>query len=280
MFRPLSRTLPQCRRRIAPVLLRRRRYHEMPNLHHDFSNGLEGFMTPEGFDLAWTTNQASLLSKLNAMCETENSSFSGMQIKSIILETARHPKWAPIFNYASMAHNNHFYFNGLSPLPGNPVPPVLKKELEKCFSSMDSLFRELIYTAAAMFGPGFVWLVKAGTCDYRVLTTYLAGSPYSGAHWRQQSTDMNTVGRDGTADPQPERSWSAKNRDKTLPPGGIDLTPVLCLNTWEHAWLYDWGHGIDGDGGKVNFAKNWWTYIDWERVASLSNLNRPDFKGA
>ncbi|RDA92655.1 hypothetical protein CP533_1450 [Ophiocordyceps camponoti-saundersi (nom. inval.)] len=274
MFRcPLTR-IPRCRPRISPTTIFRRRMHQVPKLPHDFSNGLDGFMTPEGFQLAWTQNQASLLQKLNAMCETENAAFSSMRTKHIILATAREPKWAPIFNYASMAHNNHFYFSGLSPVPGVEVPPTLRKELEGSFSSMESLYKELIYTAAAMFGPGFVWLVKAGSGDYRVLTTYLAGSPYAGAHWRNQPTDMNTVGRDESANLS---AWSARNRNRDVAPGGIDLKPLLCLNTWEHAWLYDWGHGINGDGGKVNFAASWWNYIDWERVFSLTTLARPDF---
>lgn len=47
----------------------------------------------------------------------------------------------------------------------------------------------------AMFGPGFVWLVKnAQSTELRILTTYLAGSPYTAAHWRRQGLDMNTQG--------------------------------------------------------------------------------------
>lgn len=35
------------------------------------------------------------------------------QVHSIILESARQPDKAALFNHASMAYNNHFFFNGL-----------------------------------------------------------------------------------------------------------------------------------------------------------------------
>lgn len=36
-----------------------------------------------------------------------------MSVHDIILETARDPLMANTFNYASMAWNNHFFFNGI-----------------------------------------------------------------------------------------------------------------------------------------------------------------------
>lgn len=179
-----------------------------------------------------------------------------------------------------MAHNNHFFFRGISP-KGTPMPPVLRKELEASFSSIETLRQEFVLTAQAMFGPGFLWLVKAGPGDYRLLPTYLAGSPYPGAHWRRQTTDMNTVGDEGSARPYFRNQVSgAKKRAQELPPGGIELEPLLCLNTWEHAWLLDWGVGVGGRGGKMAFTESWWELIDWERVAKESGVLRPGFMSA
>jgi Fe-Mn family superoxide dismutase len=192
--------------------------------------------------------------------------------------TAREPNQAPIFNHASMAHNNHFFFQGLAP-GGTPMPDDLRRELEASFSSIDSLRLEFIVTASAMFGPGFVWLVKAGPGDYRLLPTYLAGSPYPGAHWRMQSTDMNTVGNDGSARPFLRNQLLGAGRRRTgdLPPGGIELEPLLCLNTWEHAWLLDWGMGVDGKGGKAAYVDAWWNSVDWEKVHQRAGTVRPEF---
>jgi Fe-Mn family superoxide dismutase len=178
-----------------------------------------------------------------------------------------------------MAHNNHFFFAGLSP-NGTPMPDALRAELEASFSSIETLRREITITASAMFGPGFVWLVKAGPGNYKVLTTYLAGSPYPGAHWRAQSTDMNTVGNEGSARSHfRNQLFGSRVRTGNLPPGGIELEPLLCLNTWEHAWLLDWGVGAGGRGGKMAFADAWWELIDWNKVAQSSGTVRPEFKG-
>lgn len=236
-------------------------------------------MTPESFDMAWVKRQTSLLQKIDQY--TADTELQDMEVKYLLLKTAREPPLAHIFNHASMAHNNHFYFSGLSPTPDMPIPPFLKKELEAAFSSIETLRREFIFIAAGMFGPGFVWLVKHDFGQYRVLPTYLAGSPYSGAHWRRQPADMNTAppittGMDYFHNAQAVHKGPIGDR----PPGGIDVEPLLCLNTWEQTWAYDFGYEIDSAGGKAAFAKAWWRYIDWEKVQSRAKMTQGDFRGA
>ncbi|KAL7936225.1 Fe superoxide dismutase [Trichoderma chlorosporum] len=252
-----------------------RSLHSVPALPHDYSEGVPNLMSPGGFSLAWTDYMTVTVDKLNAMIA--GTELETHDVKTILLMTAREPSQAPIFNHASMAHNNHFFFQGIAP-NGTPMPDELRRELEASFSSIESLRLEFIVTASAMFGPGFVWLVKAGPGDYRLLPTYLAGSPYPGAHWRMQSTDMNTVGNDGSARSHfRNQGLGARRRTGDLPPGGIELEPLLCLNTWEHAWLLDWGMGVDGKGGKAAYVDAWWKLIDWEKVHQRSGVLRPEF---
>ncbi|KAG5980544.1 hypothetical protein E4U55_003920 [Claviceps digitariae] len=279
MFR--SRLLPRAGKSLGPslrtTLNARRSLHVVPQLSHDFAeNGVPKFMTKEGFAYAWSDNMTFLLEKLNAL--TVGTDLEGKDIKTTLLMTAREPSQAPIFNYASMAHNNHFFFKCLAP-GGTAMPTFFRNELEASFSSTETLRREFIFTASAMFGPGFVWLVKVSGGDYRVLATYLAGSPYPGAHWRAQPVDMNVVGNEGTANAYLKKEIKEKKRSPELPPGGIELEPLLCLNTWEHAWLCDWGHGARGEGGKIPYVEAWWNVIDWEGVARNSSTNRATFKG-
>ncbi|KAG6013386.1 hypothetical protein E4U54_006823 [Claviceps lovelessii] len=281
MFR--SRLLPRAGKSLGLSLRTttfsaRRSLHGIPTLPHDYSAGVPGLMSSDGFAIAWSDYMTLMLEKLNAL--TAGTELEGKDTKTISLMTAREPSQAPTFNYASMAHNNHFFFKGIAP-GGTPMSDALRAELEASFSSIETLRREFIMTASAMFGPGFVWLVKAGPGDYRVLPTYLAGSPYPGAHWRAQPIDMNTVGNDGSAmSYYKNQVLGHKKRSGDLPPGGIELEPLLCLNTWEHAWLLDWGVGAGGRGGKVNYVEAWWTVIDWESVARKSDIIRPEFKAA
>lgn len=167
----------------------------------------------------------------------------------------------------------------------------------------------MLSTAAGMFGPGFVWLVQeerpstshpamANTSDintgtnadqlhFRTLTTYLAGTPYPGAHHRQQGVDMNTQNLQGADNLNRHTriqndvgtfgrhsssarggmdsiSMSATGNDDGGDPrrfGGADIVPVLCINTWQHCYLHDYGVA-----GKREYLARWWERIDWDAV--------------
>jgi Fe-Mn family superoxide dismutase len=177
-----------------------------------------------------------------------------------------------------MAHNNHVFFSTLSKEPVE-MPAALKRGLEASFSSIDTLRADFIATANAQFGPGFVWLVKARDGKYSLLNTYIAGSPYPGAHWRRQPTDMNTQ----SADPKTMSDYYRQKAIENMPisntvgahgpfansqktaPGGIELNPILCVNTWEHVYMADWGLMQ-----KKQFLEAWWDRIDWNVVADAA----------
>jgi Fe-Mn family superoxide dismutase len=172
-----------------------------------------------------------------------------------------------------MAHNNAFFFSTITPEP-KPMSPELKKDLEDSFGSIETLQREFIVTASSMFGPGFVWLVKSRDKKYSLLCTYLAGSPYPGAHYRRQPVDMNAEDKTVAEAIRRTNAWEPVNTvgmhgvqsQKKMAPGGIDLNPILCINMWEHVYLPDYGVGAGGVGGKKAFAESWWHVIDWEVV--------------
>ena len=266
--------------------------HKLRPLKHDFATkgiGEEGhqFLSPEAVDFAYTQYQTLVLEKLNKLTvgHEDDSSNTPNGLHSLIIRTARDPGKAPTFNYASMAHNNEFFFNGLCH-KGPPIPKELKEQLIEAFGSIDTLRREFLFTAFAMFGPGYVWLVRARhptsvAEPFRLLVTYLAGTPYAEAHWRQQRTDMNTGGNvdewmaSQRAAVAPSSSSSATTGAKAEPaPGGLkSVVPVLCLNTWEHVYLPDYGILTpDGREGKREYIYKWWDHIDWNVVATRANL--------
>ena len=124
-----------------------------------------------------------------------------------------------------------------------------------------------------MFGPGFVWLVKSmeRTGYLHILCTYNAGSPYPSAHARRQSVDMNTQPNDPAAaalDGQYNTNsmWNS-HLNSTPAPGSIPVNPILCVNTWEHVWLMDYGIA-----GKAEYLERWWDRINWEVVLDNYNL--------
>lgn len=258
----------------------------MPSIgkHNDtfLRSGVGGLLTPEQFEMAWTQYQQGLVNRLNHILAGDAREF--WDVKTILLDTARNPATANTFNYASMAHNNHFFFKCLSPHPVG-MSAALTKELEASFSSIDTLRSTMLATAAAMFGPGFVWLVQDNPQRghaFKILTTYLAGTPYPGAHHRQQNRDLNTSNLENEEDYLRQNrvqnsagafGSAAANRGMGSIDGGgrldeqrfggADCVPVLCVNTWEHAYLMDWGLE-----GKMQYLETWWDHIDWEVVQS------------
>jgi Fe-Mn family superoxide dismutase len=174
-----------------------------------------------------------------------------------------------------MAFNNHFFFRGINTNPGTQSKPStdLENQIRNDFSSLETLRETFLATAEAMFGPGFVWLVQTNDTQVgslRILPTYLAGSPLSGAHYRRQSHDLNTHNADsyqalntvGTFGSAAKQNTAAKK-----PLGGVDVVPLLCVNTWEHVWLQDYGVR-----GKRKYLEAWWDKIDWNWVLQNATI--------
>ncbi|KAI9879818.1 MAG: hypothetical protein M1830_007000 [Pleopsidium flavum] len=207
-----------------------------------------------------------------------------MLTQNLLLKYARQADKAAFFNYASMAHNNHFFFKYISPSP-TIIPPSLEQDIIEDFSSVDSLRAEFINTANAMFGPGFVWLIRTGSGNLRILATYIAGSPYAGAHFRMQPVDMATQnasavgalrGMEWARQQEVSNTVGSMGRhsgkEKVVAPGGLEVIPVLCVNTWEHVWLRDFGIK-----GKSDFLEAWWEKIDWNLLDDASRRKRADW---
>ena len=93
--------------------------------------------------------------------------------------------------------------------------------------------------------------------ELSILTTYLAGSPLPGAHYRRQEVDHNTMMAAGSFG----SSSLLPGKDSRMAYGGADIEVLLGVNTWQHVWLMDWGVG-----GKKQFLEGWWEAIDWHVV--------------
>ena len=175
-----------------------------------------------------------------------------------------------------MAGNNHFFFERLHPTGTEPSSSFLT-EIKESFNSLDTLRTEMIETADAMFGNGFVWLFKEDTTGLlRIFCTYNAGSPWPQAHYRMQNRDMATeYVQAGNSPAEIRRMSTLQNRagsfgaysrpagqpDAAL--GGLIGGPILCVNVWQCMYLRD--YGIDY-GAKKRYLNAWWKHINWEVV--------------
>ena len=220
------------------------------------------------------------MTHLSDVCFSLATPDDGVNLKDLIIRHARDAHKATLFNHASMAYNNHFMFSSLAPNPHAPSTEFLKK-INEDFSSLDSLRETFIATANAMFGPGFTWLIKREPLKkLSILNTYIAGSPFPGAHYRQQPIDVATAlpaykSDIGSKSMPGEGSMVAgylgdfSVSKRSFAPGGVDLTPLTCASTWEHCWLMN--HGL---GGKRAYLEAFWESIDWRVVeANFGQVN-------
>lgn len=169
---------------------------------------------------------------------------------------------------------------------------AMEMSLVESFSSIETLKAQFLETAYSMFGPGFVWLVRrtqrsadGGMRKFHILTTYLAGSPLAGAHNRLQPSDLNneniitargfdneTLARSRVATAVGSFGPTSKTAQKSPTSyGGIDIMPVLCVNTWQHAWMLDWTIY-----GKWQFLNAWWDRINWSKAQLLADVKVDD----
>lgn len=183
---------------------------------------------------------------------------------------------ATLFNYASMAGNNFFFFERLHPTGIEPSSHFMG-EIKESFDSFETLRTEMIETADAMFGNGFVWLFQEEkTGLLRIFCTYNAGSPWPRAHHRLQPRDMATeYARYGSSPAERQRLGTVQNQagkfgnharlaEQLVPPfGGLAGGPILCVNVWQHMYLRD--YGVEA-GAKKRYLENWWKQIDWGMV--------------
>ncbi|KAL8688204.1 MAG: hypothetical protein Q9218_005823 [Villophora microphyllina] len=247
----------------------------------------------------------------------EETKDENTETKTLLIKHARDPSHAALFNYASAAHNNHFFFESITPTPA-AIPPAVLSQIDHSFSSLQSLKSHFLATADSMFGPGYVWLVKRNqytpnpNMRLSILATYNAGSPYPGAHFRQQPLDMNTANTGVTGSMSPyQYTKMMKGEEGTYPindrlkpyatgmgTGQPNMPPaftgfagsfgpysdslsaakapggaLLEVLLGVSTWEHVWLMDW-GIGGKRKFLEAWWDKIDWEVVTARGGFGK------
>lgn len=223
-------------------------------------------MTKKCVRMNWSVYMDHLCEQLNLATEgTVDYNLSAIKLAEKYSHSSQH---ASLFNLASMAVNNHWFFKSLSPVQMKPSPKFLQ-DIETNFDNLENLRLDLLESADAMFGNGFVWLMKEhATGNLRILCTYNAGSPYPGAHHRRQSHEMVTqdIASKLARVQNSVGAFGASSRNAELgPTNALKAEPILCLNMWQQAWLPDYGLR-----GKQNYIECWWERINWKAVEAAA----------
>ncbi|RMZ82903.1 hypothetical protein DV737_g1938, partial [Chaetothyriales sp. CBS 132003] len=236
--------------------------------------GVPGFLSAKTYQQTWLEYQKHLCDYVSSQVAGTNAEQLGM--KELHQHLSRRPTDAHLYNFAAQAHHNHFFWNTLS-ANANTLYPArdLHADIEESFDSLQHLRDQMTESAMAMFGQGYVWLMRSwdSSKQLHVLCTYNAGSPFPDAHTRRQTFDSAT----GQNPSISSRLTSPQNRvgslgkhsryDAIYHEGALLASPILCLKVWEHQWLPDYG-----TFGKEAYVKNWWSRIDWDVVQANCNI--------
>ena len=125
---------------------------------------------------------------------------------------------AGVFNNAAQIWNHSFYWNSLTPNGGGQANGAIKAAIERDFGSLESFQDAFSQAAASNFGSGWTWLVKNSSGKLEILNTNDAETPLTHA----------------------------------------DLTPILTLDVWEHAYY------IDYRNGRGDYIQVFWKLVNWD----------------
>jgi Fe-Mn family superoxide dismutase len=120
-------------------------------------------------------------------------------------------------------YNHNLYFDILSPAGGQPPQGKLAEQIKADFNSFDELVQKLTSTAASVFGSGWAWLSKDPSGKLVVTST--------------------------------------PNQDNPLMTHGGQLTPILGIDVWEHAYYLKYKNM------RADYLKAIFNVIDWNNVA-------------
>ena len=122
------------------------------------------------------------------------------------------------FNNAAQVWNHSFYWSSMSPSGGGKPTGALAAAIDSDFGSFESFKQEFTKAAAGNFASGWTWLVKNQDGGLTIVNTDDAETPLT----------------------QP------------------DLTPLLTVDVWEHAYY------IDRRNDRGAYLSAFWELVNWE----------------
>lgn len=99
--------------------------------------------------------------------------FENMNLNDIIAKTYNKPEYQKIFNNAGQVFNHNFFFAGLAKDSDKTAPA----EIVESFGSLENFFAEFKSVALAVFGSGWVWLVRDEDSKLKITYTANANTP-------------------------------------------------------------------------------------------------------
>ncbi len=194
---------------------------ELPPLPYGY-NALEPHIDEETMRLHHDKHHAAYTNNLNdAISGTE---WENRSIEEILANLSSLPEniRAKVRNNGGGYYNHDLFWQVMGPNGGGQPSGALGDAINSAFGSLDALKTEVQTRAVGQFGSGWAWLC---------------------------------VDRNGTL-----TVTSTPNQDTPIMQGQ-EVTPILGVDVWEHAYYKKYGPG------RADYVKAWWNVVNWDEVS-------------
>lgn len=130
-----------------------------------------------------------------------------------------------------------------------------------------------------MIGSGWTWLVKYGknNVNLRIFNTFNGATPFQeirDCHYYESKFDRSNaigslIGSKKNTMTLFSNLINSKSRSELSAMDDTSenvVVPLLCLPLWEHAFVFDYKLN------KEKYVDNFWSCINWNRVAIILNV--------
>ena len=128
----------------------------LPNLPYD-SKALEPYISAETLSFHHGKHHAAYVNNFNNL--TKDTALADQPLEKVILDVAKDPSKAGIFNNAAQVWNHSFFWNCLKAKGGGKPSGALLSKIESDFGGFEKFIEEFKAVAATQFGSGWAWLV-------------------------------------------------------------------------------------------------------------------------
>jgi Fe-Mn family superoxide dismutase len=128
----------------------------LPPLPFD-AKALEPYMSATTLGVHHGKHHAAYVDNYNKLIK--DTPFAGKPLEAVIVETARDPARAAIFNNAAQAWNHAFFWNSLAQKGGGKAKGKLTAKIDADFGGYEKFAEAFKAAAVGQFGSGWAWLL-------------------------------------------------------------------------------------------------------------------------
>jgi len=201
--------------------------YELPKLAYA-SNALEPHIDARTMEIHHTKHHQAYITNANNLLK-DHAELAAMDVNALIADLGKVPEAirGGVRNNAG-GHSNHtFFWTVMGPGKGGTPTGALAEAINATFGSFDTFKEQFAKAGATRFGSGWAWLVVSADKKLAVGSTANQDSPLMG---------------------------------KAV--AGIEGTPVLGLDVWEHAYYLNY------QNRRPDYIGAFWNVVDWDAVAA------------